>query len=181
MKKNTLIIWKNLNARLINFINQKVKNLDRAKDINQDVFIKVFSKIDTLKDKDKMIPWIYQITRNEINNYFRKHKFSNEIEISEKPEFLDENLTLEFSKCITPMIDALPEKYKQAIHLTEIEGMSQKDLAKQLGISYSGAKSRVQRGRDMLKILFEQCCEISSDAYGNIIDYKKKGCSKDCG
>jgi RNA polymerase sigma-70 factor (ECF subfamily) len=93
---------------------------------------------------------------------------------------LDENLTTEFSICIVPMIDALPEKYKQAITLSEIEGISQKDLAKNLNISYSGAKSRVQRGREMLKSLLQECCKISTDTYGNITKYKIKNCNNNC-
>ena len=65
MNEEILKIWNDLNKALINFINQKVKNTEISKDISQDVFVKVFSKIDTLKNKDKIIPWIYQITRNQ--------------------------------------------------------------------------------------------------------------------
>ena len=180
MNEEILNIWSDLNKGLINFINQKVKNTEISKDISQDVFIKVFSKIDTLKDKDKIIPWIYQITRNEINSHFRKQEFGREIQITDNPKILDESLTVEFSKCIQPMMNSLPLKYQEAIRMTEIEGISQKELAKSINISYSGAKSRVQRGREMLKILLQECCAASSDTYGNIIDYKQKNCINNC-
>lgn len=178
MNDDILHLWNDLNKALINFINQKVKNKEIAKDINQDVFVKVFSKIDTLKNKDKIIPWIYQITRNEINTYFRKQKFNSEIAVVEEVEILDKNLTAEFSKCMLPMINSLPEKYKEAIKLSEIENLSQKELALRLNISYSGAKSRVQRGREMLKKSLQQCCTISTDVYGNITDFQEKDCGK---
>ena len=180
MNDEIVTIWKDLNKALVNFINQKVKNSEISKDISQEVFLKVFSKIDTLKNKDKIIPWIYQITRNEINSYFRKQKFGSEIEISDKSETLDENLTSEFSKCVQPMINVLPIKYRDAIKMTEIEGVSQKELAQSLNISYSGAKSRVQRGREMLKSLLQDCCTITTDKYGNITEFNQKKCNSNC-
>jgi len=182
MDNDILATWNKVNTKLINFVNQKVKDTDLAKDIVQDVFIKVFSKIDTLNEKDKIVSWIYQITRNEINSYFRNvnHSTKNENENVPDIEISDQSLTKEFSKCVSPMIDVLPDKYKQAITLSEIEGISQKELAATLNISYSGAKSRVQRGRKMLKSLLQECCVISSDSYGNIMKYKNKKCENDC-
>ncbi len=173
-------VWNDLNEALIRFINQKVRDIEVSKDISQDVFVKVLLKLDTLRDEEKVIPWIYQITRNEINSYFRKKEFAQEGEVVDEPGELDESVTIEFSECIRPMIDSLPKKYQEAIKLTEIKGISQKELAKHLGISYSGAKSRVQRGREMLKSLLQECCVISSDRYGNILDYEQKNCNSNC-
>ena len=180
MNEEILTIWNDLNKALINFINQKIKNPEISKDISQDIFIKVFSKIDTLKNKDKIIPWIYQISRNEINSYFRKKDLGQVFEIIDWPNSLEENLTAEFSKCIQPMMNSLPLKYQEAIRLTEIEGYSQKELAKSLNISYSGAKSRVQRGREKLKSLLLECCTVSTDKYGNITDYQQNNCNRNC-
>jgi len=180
MNDATLHVWNEMNERLFNFVNQQVKDVELSKDIVQDVFIKVFSKIDTLKNKDKLVPWIFQITRNEVISHFRKHQHeSSSINL---PEYAmeEENVTTEFSRCITPMIAALPDKYKEAIQLSEIENVSQKEIAKKLNISYSGAKSRVQRGREQLKSLLNQCCTISTDTYGNITDYTVKNCSNSC-
>lgn len=72
------------------------------------------------------------------------------------------------------MIDSLPDKYKQAIMLTELGGLTQKELAQKLGMSISGAKSRVQRGRNMLREKFFECCKFQFDAYGNIVEYQHK-------
>ena len=65
------------------------------------------------------------------------------------------------------------KKYNEALYFTEIKGFSQKELAEKLNISYSGAKSRVQRGRILLKNLLTECCTFHVDAYGTIIDYEK--------
>lgn len=64
-----------------------------------------------------------------------------------------------------PIISTLPDKYREALMLSDIKGVSQKEIAEQLNISYSGAKSRVQRGREMLKATYEKCCDISTDVY----------------
>jgi RNA polymerase sigma-70 factor (ECF subfamily) len=57
----------------------------------------------------------------------------------------ESSLNNEMAKCLKNMIQYLPYKYKQALILTEYEDLTQKELALQLGISISGAKSRVQR------------------------------------
>jgi DNA-directed RNA polymerase specialized sigma subunit, sigma24 homolog len=63
----------------------------------------------------------------------------------------------------------------------EIKNVSQLELAQQLGISYSGLKSRVQRGRQMLKEKMTDLYHIQTDGYGNVIvceDRVPCGCSK---
>lgn len=84
----------------------------------------------------------------------------------------EENFTKEATVCIRSTIKRLPEKYREALELTEFQGLSQKELSEKLGISYSGAKSRVQRGRGKLKQLLEGCCHIEADRYGNIVDFR---------
>ena len=66
------------------------------------------------------------------------------------------------------MLETLPKKYQEAIQLTEIQNLSQTDLAKKLNISYSGAKSRVQRARQMLKKKMDEQYLIEMDTYGNV-------------
>jgi len=179
MNKQLLNKWQEMQQELFNFVNQKVKDADLAQDIVQDVFIKVFTKIDSLKNQDKVVAWIFQITRNEINTHFRKQTSKQQTNNSISELTLNDNYNTEFSKCILPMIETLPEIYQQALLLTEIEGVSQKELALKLQISYSGAKSRVQRGRELLKISLKSCCKISVDSYGNIVTYDKS-CKHNC-
>ncbi|HEB61669.1 MAG TPA: RNA polymerase sigma factor SigZ [Bacteroidetes bacterium] len=182
MQNTIQSIWLDLNKHLLAFVSKKVKNKEEAKDIVQDVFVKAQLKIGHLHNVKKLDAWIFQITRNTINDYFRKRQ--NHFQEDDSRDATDTlesaSETQKLSVCMLEMIDLLPEKYKEAVMLSEIEGMSQKELAKQLNISYSGAKSRVQRGREKLKELFLDCCHISTDKYGNIIDYHEKKCSKNC-
>ncbi len=59
--------------------------------------------------------------------------------------------------------------------MAELEGLTQKKIAADLGISLSGAKSRVQRARGKLKEMILDCCHVEADKYGNILDYQPKG------
>ena len=72
------------------------------------------------------------------------------------------------------MIYSLPKPYRDALVLTEFEGLTQKEMAKRLGISLSGAKSRVQRGREQLKQMLLERCEFEFDRLGRIIDCKPR-------
>lgn len=68
------------------------------------------------------------------------------------------------------LIAELPETYREAVQLSELEGLPQHEIARRLGLSLSGAKSRVQRGRALLKDVLEQCCRFEFDRRGNLID-----------
>lgn len=181
---NTTAIWKEFNDQLLGFIKARVNNPVIAEDILQDVFVKIHQKSDQLSDDDKLASWIYQITRNSIIDYYRKkntdsyrHPISeNEVTI-ELEEESDESLNPQFTKCLLPFIDQLPDKYKDALNKTVYGDLSQKAYAQQLGISYTGLKSRVQRARKQLKELFTQCCNIKTDNYGNIISSDIDDCS----
>lgn len=163
------------------FILKRVEGDEVAKDILQNVFLKIQLHKDRLKDETKLTAWIYQITRNEINDYYRHARKKADIQIPDTVEVAhEENHNEAMARCVHPFIDQLPEKYREAILLTEIQGLSQVQLSEQLNLSYSGAKSRVQRAREKLVSLFSQCCEIHSDKYGNIVSYKQRDC-KDCG
>ncbi len=87
----------------------------------------------------------------------------------------------EFFNIVYPFLENIPEKYAQAVFLTDWYGLSQVELAKRLDISVSGAKSRVQRGRGKLKELFFQCCDFEFDSRGSVINYTRRrdGCN-DC-
>ncbi len=126
MSTEIIHVWNDMNDRLTNFVNGKVKNPDLTKDIVQDVFLKAFTKFDTLKNKEKLVPWIYQITRNEIISHFRKLKFEIPSDNIATEEDSNDSLTSELTHCISPFINSLPEKYKQAIIMADIEAYHRK-------------------------------------------------------
>lgn len=150
-------IWKDLHKELQKFIFFKVKNKQLSEDILQDVFLKIQLNVHNLKDSSKLTSWVYQITRNTILDHFRK---DNNLFSLESIDIVDADNDINFSKlsdCINNKINNLPNKYKEALLLTILKDFSQIELAEYLGISYSGAKSRVQRGKEKVKTLVLNC------------------------
>jgi RNA polymerase sigma-70 factor, ECF subfamily len=174
------IIWQQFHVELKGFIYSNVKDIDVTNDILQDVSIKIIENIHTLKDDKKLDKWIYQITRNAIMDYFRQTKAADNVQVDLDEEPHQKEMHQKLSCCILPFIHQLPDKDKEILLLTYNKKMNQKELAGHLGISYSGAKSRVQRSREKLKNLFEECCAIEYDKYGYVIDYSKKDSPVDC-
>lgn len=142
--------------------------------------------MDSLKESTKIQSWIYRIARNTIIDYYRKQviKLENIDEFSLEDDGAIDNINnlieLEPAQKVAAglkeMIDNLPPKYSQALYLVEFEGVTQKELAKRLGISVSGAKSRVQRGRQLLKDSLMKCCHFEFDRYGTIINIHPACC-----
>jgi len=164
------------------YILSKVKDKATAKDLLQDVFIKIHLHLNTIKDSSKLKAWIFQLTRNTIIDYYRKHKITADTaEIPEEIAASNPPTEQGLEKCISPFIAQLPPKYQEALILTDIKGISQTQLAAQLNISYAAAKSRVQRARQKLKTIFTDCCHIHSDSYGNVLSFEQLDCGNGCG
>ena len=78
----------------------------------------------------------------------------------------------ELAACLEPLLAQLPAIYREALQLTDLDGLTQADAAAHVGLTTSGLKARVQRGRTQLKALLTRCCEIELDRRGGILDYQ---------
>lgn len=167
-------IWNEYYDQLLLFILKRVPDKATAEDILQNVFLKMLTHIDSLKDSTKIKSWLYQIARNAIVDHFRKAKKSENMAVfvSEEDKAISDDVMEQVESWVSPFINSLPEKYSEALILSELKGMSQKEMAVYLGISYSAAKTRVHRGRMLLKQKLTECCIFHTDKYGNIMDYK---------
>lgn len=180
----TEAIQKEYHKRLLGFIQNRVNNFDDAEDILQDVFLRIHTHIDTLQQENKLQSWIYRITRNAIIDYYRSRKPMDELPDQDRISEPEKEPTLkireEVSHCFSPLIQNLPDSYRRAVNLSELEGLPQKEIAKREGISLSGAKSRVQRGRVLLKEQLLACCDFERDHQGSVINYTSKRQNCDC-
>jgi RNA polymerase sigma-70 factor (ECF subfamily) len=173
-------LYTNLHDRLCLFICGRMAYETEAEDILQDVFLRIHTHLDTVRDLDKLESWVYQIARNSISDYYRRRR--DQVELQDMPfedAIPEEDMAESMVPYIRSLVEALPEPYHQAILLTEYEGLSQKALAEHLGISVSGAKSRVQRAREKIKEMMLKCCHYEFDVRGAIIDYRQHCCCED--
>lgn len=170
--KQTDAVWNEFSAQIRSYLLKKVRVEDDADDLLQEIFIKIHGNIDDLKDEKKLAPWIHQIVRNSLTDYYRKKNLEttelNEEVIASENELNDDIYKQCISGCLKVFMNKLPEKYKVPLELSDIRSLKQKDIAKEMNISYSGLKSRVQRGREMIKEMFIDCACISEDGKPNL-------------
>ncbi|MCC6712912.1 MAG: sigma-70 family RNA polymerase sigma factor [Candidatus Dadabacteria bacterium] len=169
-KEETAAIWSEFSGQVRRHLLGKVRNESDADDLMQEVFVKIHRHAGELRDKDKLAPWIRRIVANTVADYYRKSG-APEVELDEEKTALDENGNDALAcavKCLGVFVSRLPDKYRDALLLADVEGERQKEAALRMGISYSGFKSRVQRGRAMIKDMFLGCCVDSLDADGNL-------------
>jgi RNA polymerase sigma-70 factor (ECF subfamily) len=190
MTTKTEDLWQELHDGLRAFIARRVSDQGHVDDILQDVFVRVHRQIDSVSDPGRLVSWIYQVTRNAIIDHYRKPGRQREIPsgLSAELEVIDEgsegSITThhddatepraELAACLRPMIEGLSQDYRDAITLVELEGLTQQAAAKQMGVSLSGMKSRVQRGRARLKQMLDDCCLIELDRRKGVIDYQSR-------
>ncbi|RAW02091.1 RNA polymerase sigma factor SigZ [Pseudochryseolinea flava] len=180
------IIYKQFHAELLGYVKHKIRSREDAEDILQNVFVKISSNIRTLDEDVKIKNWIFTVTRNAIIDYYRlnanKRKHATSAELTDDIADVEEpDQTKGLDQCMANMIDLLPDEYRDIIVESEIKGIKQKDLAEKYGIAYPSMRSKVQRGRERLKQLFYNCCQIETDKRGNVMDVKgKSGCGESC-
>jgi RNA polymerase sigma-70 factor (ECF subfamily) len=150
------------------FVASRIKNHADAEDIVQEVFIKAQEKGTQLKEAEKFTAWMYQITRNSMVDYFRAKKRTLPDDAWKSQE--EYNLFTDcVAHCLQLLMHQLPSPYREALLMAEVEQIPQKELAEKLGLSYSGLKSRVQRGRQLLKEKINALYVIRTDGYGNVL------------
>lgn len=170
------LIWQNFDRELSRYICGKVKQQDICHDILQNVYIKVIDNSERIQSAGNLGAYLFRIANNEVINYYRTASKHEEIGVDDDRIDEREDSVEGFQLadcCLRPMIEALPPIYRDALILTELEGLSQVALAEKLKISVSGAKSRVQRARQKLKAEILKCCRYEFDKYGNIIQKTK--------
>jgi RNA polymerase sigma-70 factor (ECF subfamily) len=167
-------LWDEFNEKLKSFILKRIPDTQAAEDVLQEVFIKIHTNMESLRDKTKLQSWVYQVTRNAIVDYYRSRKPVTEVteQMAVSEDTPDKKSQAEISECIQALIEELPEGYKEAIYLTQYQGLTQTEMGKRLGLSPSGAKSRVQRAREKLKEMLLCHCHHELDELGIAYDYQ---------
>ena len=172
-------IWTDLGARLRRFVGSRVGDPHAADDITQDVLLKVQTQLDTLPAEDKLSAWVFAIARNAIVDYYRSRAVRHHADIenvdaaAESDEGGDAGPQQQLARCLARMVEHLPEPYREAMKLADVEGLSQQEVAARAGVSLSGAKSRVQRARQQLREMILDCCNVERDGRGGVVDMER--------
>ncbi len=178
--KNTLEpLWKEFSGKLENFLRTKVGDPAVAEDLRQDVFLRLLQRLERGGSVGDVEAWLFRSARNAVIDHYRTRKATVAVPETLPDESVPEPAELEELRAsFRRMISSLPEPYREAVTLVDLEGMKQQDFADRLGISLSAAKSRVQRGRDLLRGMLRECCTFGFDRRGRVIDCEPRSSAR---
>jgi RNA polymerase sigma-70 factor (ECF subfamily) len=175
----TEALWRELRTRLLSFLRRRVATPEDAEDLLQEVFTRIHENAATLGEVESVTGWVYRTAGNAVTDYYRRRGASARATeaLAAAPSAVTENedaVEDELAQCLRPLIATLPSIYGQALELTELEGRTQGEAAESLGLSLSGMKSRVQRGRSKLKEVLLECCHVEIDRRGGVVGYEPR-------
>lgn len=167
---------RSLGAELRRFVARRLSSPADVEDVVQDVFLRMHRGVGALRDSERFGPWVYQVARSAIGDH-RRRRARHPLTDRDAPDLAeaadetddDREVERELARYVAGLIGTLEPAYREALTLTELEGLTQREAAEQLGITVSGMKSRVQRGREQLRKLLDRCCAIELDARGRVL------------
>jgi RNA polymerase sigma-70 factor, ECF subfamily len=174
-------LWAEFGPPLRAFLARRVPPGVEADDLVQEVFVRVIRHVGSLRSTERPEAWLFQIARNALRDSLRARMRRDgrtdplDTDLpADVDAAADKAAEAELAPCLSAMIGRLPEPYRTAITLTSLQGLTQADAARRLGLSISGMKSRVQRGRDQLRTMLVRCCAIDVDVRGGVSDFHKR-------
>lgn len=166
--------WCDLEAKLRPFVARRVRSAFDVDDVVQDVLLRIQRGVGAIRDRERFGPWVYQVARSAIADHRRvvaRHPHADHAPADEPapPQDGDGALERELATYVARRVPMLASPYREALTLTELEGLTQREAAKMMAISASGMKSRIQRGRRQLRAALEECCRIALDARQHVL------------
>jgi len=137
---------------LLSFAQSLLKDRNSAQDVIQDSLIAIVKGVRKLKDHRKFHAWIYQVTRNKCLDIIRKnHKYKNDSDIDSIQEPTAYEYDMDIKLDMMSMINQLPHKQKNIIHLFYYEGFSIIEISSILKKPAGSIKSLLFDARAKLK------------------------------
>ncbi len=188
-------IWAEVGASLERFVRRHIADPHAAEDVVAEVMLKIHEHLGTVDDTERVTAWVFRVARNAITDHYRRTGRRREdadavddlVGDEAADGWLDDQTAVlrDLASCIRPLVEALPGDYRRALELTDLEGRTQAEAARIERVSVSGMKSRVQRGRRLFTALVRDCCEVTTDSRGELVDFRLRadgrGCNPACG
>lgn len=158
------------------FIRRRVRDDATADDVTQETLLKVFRSRSTLRDGQRLEAWLYRIARTTIIDHYRRTRPTEELPAALSAEPDDEVAKFRETVLSTTkeFLETLPIAYREPVRLAEIEGLPLAKIALRLGLSLTAVKSRVRRGRALLKKKLQDCCRFEFDRHGRVIGWERR-------
>jgi RNA polymerase sigma-70 factor (ECF subfamily) len=182
-------LWEDFSHDLHRYIARRVRRPEDAEDILQTVFLRIHATLPTLRDDERLLGWIYTVARHAITDHYRLASNRRELPVDDVLGPLDvtqddaddeQRAEAELATCLQPMLAKLPPEQAAALELVELRGLTQVQAALLAGVSVSGMKSRVQRGRAQLRELLLTCCSVRQDVRGRVQEFQPRASDCSC-
>ncbi len=175
--------WSAITAELRAFLRRRVRDTHAAEDLEQDVLARLAHQLAVHGEPANLGAWVFQTARNAVVDHYRARRPHGELQDVATAPLIDGPDPTDLARLhasFRTFVHALPPKHREALLLTEYEGLTQKQLAARLGIKVSTAKSRVQRARAGLRKALTDCCTFELDRRGGMIDWQRRGACAGC-
>ncbi len=168
--------WQELRTDLVRFVRSRVGDGVAPDDIVHDVLLRAWRELQGPEPPVHLRGWLFRATRNAIVDHYRARRPTEELpeEVESASRAVESEAERELADCLAPLLDGLPAPYRLALSLSEVEGLPQREIARREGLSLSGAKSRVQRARRMLRKALLGCCRVEIDRRGGVVDFQER-------
>jgi RNA polymerase sigma-70 factor (ECF subfamily) len=176
--------WRRLRSDLGRLLGRRLPTATDVEDVVQEVLLRVWRRGDDLRDGERFGAWLSRIAYTAAADHMRarqrhpvpRHPSGPEGEAPDAGGLPDQPEARDLiTAVLRPFVESLPEPYREAVALSELEGLSHAKIAERLGLSVSGVKSRVQRGREQVRIMLDRCCVIALDARGAPVSCEVRG------
>jgi RNA polymerase sigma-70 factor (ECF subfamily) len=145
---------------LVNYLTVLARNRDRAEDLAQETFVRLFERSGRYLERGQFRPYLYRIGTNLLRTEERRARRRQKLLAmfsrnghAEAPSPQKECLREEESRCVLRAIDGLPLRFRSPLLLREVEGWSYEEIGEALNLSEGTVKSRIYRARERLKAL----------------------------
>jgi RNA polymerase sigma-70 factor (ECF subfamily) len=176
---NLEAIYRRFHHELMGFVERRVGDREQAEDIVQEIFVRIQRSLSQLETVGNVRAWLYRITRNAVVDHYRTRRDEQHGSVdptheppADEDDFTEPEVRAPLVASLRRMLEELPEKYRVALELHELEGLTQEAVAHRLSLSVPGAKSRIQRARKQLREEFLACCRFELDPRGGIVNYE---------
>jgi RNA polymerase sigma-70 factor (ECF subfamily) len=176
-------MWREVIAQLHAFVRRRISDPERVEDLVGEILLRIHQHLGSVDDRERLTHWVSRVARNAVVDEYRRAGRAREHlvpapeeAVAEEPQDDADDAAAvlgELSHCLRPLLNGLPPEQRRAVQIVDLDGMPQATAARREGVSVSGMKSRVQRGRRRLAELLGQCCTLTLDARGVPMDYTR--------
>jgi RNA polymerase sigma-70 factor (ECF subfamily) len=178
----TEAVWRDFHSRVRAYVGRRVRRQEEAEDVVQRIFLEVHRGLPRLRQRDRLLPWLFRVANNAVIDHYRSpakrrelaaggwadlEEIQGEVRTSETAADPDR---VDAAHCLRPVVASLRSRDREAIEAIDLRRTTLKEAAAAIGLSLPAMKARVQRARRRLKAALLECCEFVLDGRGGVID-----------